>query len=382
MRRLMSESMPVDWAAIRDEFPSLKKWTFLNTATFGQMPRRAVEAVARHFAHRDELACSDFLEWFDDADRLRETVARLIHASAEDIAFVPNASTALSLLIGGLDWKHGDRVVTLAGEFPNNLYYPSLLGEKGVEFVETSWSELPAAITPHTRLVAMSTVNYATGFRAPYEQIVPLLRERGVLLYVDGTQSVGALEVDVSVNGPDMLAVHGYKWLLAPTGAGFVYVRPELRAKLAPNTVGWRSHFDWRNVNRLHHGKPEFVDDAEKYEGGMLSFPLLYAMEASVEMMLEIGPSVIERRVLSLADQCRERLRSLGAEICSENSAIVTAKLEGQDAGALALALKRRGIQVSARHGNLRVSTHFYNNEDDLETLERELRELLCGSLP
>ena len=369
--------MRVDWAAIREEFPSLKQWTFLNTAAFGQLPRRAVEATANHYQHRDELACSDFLEWYDDADRLRETVARLISASAEDIAFLPNSSTALSLLIGGLDWKPGDRVVTLSGEFPNNIYHPSMLSEKGVEFIEVSWNILPSAVTPNTRLVVMSSVNYATGFRAPFEEIVPLLRERGVLLYVDGTQSLGALEMDVSVAGPDMLAVHGYKWLLSPTGASFVYVRPELRAKLAPNIVGWRSHFDWRNVNHLHHGKPEFKDDAEKYEGGMLAFPLLYAMEASIQMMLEIEPPVIEFRVLALADQCRERLRRLGAEICSENSAIVTAKFEGRDAGALSLALKKRGIQVSARHGNLRVSTHFYNNAADLEKLETELKDLL-----
>jgi len=341
------------------------------------MPRTAVEAVARHFAHRDELACGDFLEWFDDADRLRETVGRLIHCSGDDIAFLPNACSALSLLIGGLDWKPGDRLVTLSGEFPNNLYYPSMLGGKGVEFVETTWNGLPSAITSNTRLVVLSTVNYATGFRAPYEEIVPVLRERGILLYVDGTQSVGALETDVTVSGPDMLAVHGYKWLLAPTGAGFVYVRPQLRAKLAPNTIGWRSHFDWRNVNQLHHGIPEFTPDAEKYEGGMLPFPALYAMEASINMMLEIQPSVIELRVLELADQCRERLRRLGAEICSEDSAIVTAKFEGRDVSALALELKKRGVLVSARHGNLRVSTHFYNNDADLQTLEAELRALL-----
>ena len=373
----MSNRMPVDWEKIRERFPSLAQWTFLNTAAFGQMPECALRAICDHFNRRNAEACADFLEWFDDTDRLRGTLARLIQASAEDIAFIPNAATALSLLIGGLDWKPGDRVVTLAGEFPNNLYFQSLLANKGVEFFETSWSELPSAITPNTRLVVMSTVNYATGFRAPYEQIVPLLHEQDALLYLDGTQSVGALKMDVSSAGPDMLAVHGYKWLLSPTGAGFMYVRPELRAKLAPNTVGWRSHFDWRNVNQLHHGKPEFVEDAEKYEGGMLSFPLLYAMQASVEMMLEIGPSAIESRVLSLADQCRERLRKLGAEICSEDSAIVSAKLEGQDVSALALALKRRGIQVSARHGNLRVSTHFYNNDADLETLETELCDLL-----
>ncbi len=369
--------MHSDWAAIREQFPSLKKWTFLNTATFGQMPVRAVEAMARHMAHRDELACSDFLGWYDEIDCLRETVGRLIHAPAEDIAFIPNASTALSLLIGGLDWKSGDRVVTLAGEFPNNIYYPSLLANKGVEYVETTWNGLPSAVTANTRLVVMSSVNYATGFRAPFAEIVPLLRERGILLYVDGTQSVGALEMDVPVAAPDMLAVHGYKWLLAPTGAGFMYVHPRLRQKLAPNTVGWRSHFDWRNVNQLHHGKPVFNDDAEKYEGGMLSFPLLYAMEASIQMMLELDPSVIEFRVLALADQCRERLRGLGASIGSENSAIITAKWDGRDAGALAQALKERGVLVSARHGNLRVSTHFYNNDADLETLEVALKDLL-----
>ena len=89
---------------------------------------------------------------------------------------------------------------------------------------------------------------------------------------------------------PDMFAVHAYKWLISPNGAGFMYVSPELRERLRPNVVGWRSHKDWRRVDSLHHGAPEFVDSAEKYEGGMLNFPSLYAMGASVEMMLELGP--------------------------------------------------------------------------------------------
>ena len=161
--------MAPDWAKIRTEFPALQNWTFLNTATFGQLPRCATMAMQRHFEHRDELACSDFLEWFDDVERVREGLARLIHATADDIAFVPNAATALAILINGLEWRQGDRIVALEGEFPNNSYYPALLHERGVEFVETTWDRFYSEITPATRLVVMSTVNYTNGFRPPVE---------------------------------------------------------------------------------------------------------------------------------------------------------------------------------------------------------------------
>jgi selenocysteine lyase/cysteine desulfurase len=376
--------MAADWEAIRAEFPALTRWTFLNTATFGQLPRRAVEAMAGHLARRDELACEDFLDWFDDADRIRGVIARLIHCHAEDIAFIPNAATALALLLGGLDWQPGDRIVTLRDEFPNNLYHPALLKRYGVEPVETSWPHFYNAITARTRLVVVSEVNYTNGFRPPLGEISRFLRERNVLLYVDGTQSVGALEFDVSAVEPDLLAVHGYKWLLSPNGAGFMYVSPHLRERLEPHVVGWRSHRDWRRVDSLHHGAPEFKSEAEKYEGGMLTFPVIYAMSASVEMMLEIGPAVIERRVLELVDLTRATLRRLGARLpCDESphfdSPIVAARLEGRDASHIASRLRARNILISARHGNLRVSTHFYNNEEDLERLEGELRRVMAG---
>ncbi len=374
--------MEPDWRAVRAEFAALERWTFLNTATFGQLPRRAVEAVARHFARREEKACDDFLDWFSDADRIRCSAARLIGAEAEDIAFITNAASALAILVGGLEWKRGERVVTLEGEFPNNLYVPAVLRRFGVECVETPWEGFNDAITDNTRAVILSTVNYTTGFRPPLREVSERLRERGVLLYVDGTQSLGALRFDVNEIRPAMLAVDAYKWLLGPTGSGFVYVRPDVRRELTPVLVGWRSHKDWRRVDHLHHGAPEFVGAAEKYEGGMLNFPSLYAMAASIEMMLEIGPAVIERRVMELAGRARAVLGGLGARLLSDeaphyDSPIVAARFEGTDAGALARELKSRRVLVSARHGNLRVSTHFYNNEEDLERLRRELSTLL-----
>lgn len=367
----------MDWDAVRREFPALAHWTYLNTATSGQLPRRATEAVACHFAHRDELASGDFLAWYDDADRIRAKIGRLIDCTPQDIAFVPNASTALGLLLAGLDWRPGDQILTLEHEFPNNLYAPGLLERFGVETTACPWDRFYDSVNAKTRLAILSSVNYTTGFAPPLADVAEFLRVRGVLLFVDGTQSVGALRFDAMRIQPDMLAVHGYKWLISPDGAGFFYIAPQLRERLQPNVVGWRTHRDWRNVDNLHHGTPELLSSAEKYEGGGLSFALLYGMEASLDLILEIGPDVIERRVLDLAAKARGMLRELGATVADCASPIVAARFGNHDVSALARALKQKRVLVAARRGLLRVSPHFYNNEQDLEIFERALRALL-----
>jgi len=356
----------IDWDRVRAEFPSLAGRTYLDTATFGQLPTRTVDAVSRHFVRRGETAARDFLSWFDDAEHTRAGVGELIHATADDIAFIPNACTALSMLIAGIDWRPGDRVVTLEDEFPNNLYAPALLLPDGVEFVETKWERFDESLTANTRLVVLSTVNYATGFRPPLECLGPILRDRGITLYVDGTQSVGAIEFDVRQVQPAALAVHGYKWLLCPNGSGFLYVRPDVREWLPASVVGWRSDHDWCNVNNLHHGRPRPSARAERYEGGMLAMPLVYALDASVSLQLELGPANIEQRVMSLASQLRAILIESGATVPDYGSQIITGRFPGVDAGALARRLEARNVNVSARHGALRVSAHLYNNADDL----------------
>jgi len=265
-------------------------------------------------------------------------------------------------------------VLTLEHEFPNNLYAPGLLQRFGVETTACPWDRFYDSVNPRTRLALLSSVNYNTGFAPPLAEVSEYLHARGVLLFIDGTQSVGAVRFDAARIQPDMLAVHGYKWLFSPDGAGFFYIAPQLRERLPPNVVGWRSHRDWRNVANLHHGIPELLPSAEKYEGGGLPFALLYGMEASLDLILETGPEIIERRVLDLGSKTRAILRQLGATVADSDSPIVAARFEQRDVSALARTLKEQRVMVAARRGHLRVSPHLYNNEGDLEVFAQALR--------
>lgn len=374
-----------DWDAARALFPVLRKWAHLNSAAFGPMPHTAVRAMNEYFSARDESASMQFLAWFDRLDLIREKLARLIGAATDDIGFCPNAGTALSWLLHGIDWKSGDEILALDHEFPNNLYAPLSLDSKGVRFrtVPSPPDAFDAdyfldAVGPRTRLVILSSVNYSNGMRAPLTALAPELRRRGVLLCVDATQSVGALRYDVRMAPADFLVVHGYKWMLSPAGAGFFYAPSSTREWLSPTVVSWRSHMGWRDHEQLHHGRPDLTGNAAMYEGGVQAFALFFALETSLNLILECGPEAIERRALQLARETREILashgaRPLGAANRADASQIVTALTPGHDPAVLCKALEARRVAVSARQGSLRVSLHFFNNHDDLRRLSEAL---------
>lgn len=354
--------MPVDWKAIRAEFPALRTWTYLNTATLGLIPTRVRNAVNAHFARRDALACTDFLDWWDDMDRVRALAARLVKCAPDDIAFIPNASTGLALAASAIEWRDGDEVLTIEDEFPNQFYFASGIAAR-VNLISVPPDRIFDAISARTRMVAISSVNYQNGRRAPYEDLGPLLRKRGIFFYLDGTQSAGVLTIDLQRVQPDVFAVHAYKWLISPPGAGFAYVDSSLRKRLRPRVIGWRSDRDWRLMENLRHEPPRFPESAEKYEGGMLPFGALYGMGAALELVLEIGPENIERRVLSLARAC-------GGD---GTSPIVAMRLPQGKIDSVASRLKNDRILVAARKGNLRISPHFYNDEADIARLKEAL---------
>ena len=381
--------MITDWLTIRAQFPLLKEWAYLNTATFGPLPTCAVEAAANHFRRRDQQACLDFLDWYTDADAVRAQAAELIGAEPDDVAFIPNTATALSWVVNGIRWTPGDHVVTLPHEFPNNEYFARVLEQRGIKYTQAaapdgffSMDKFLAEITERTKLVILSSVNYSTGLRPPLKEIGPALRERNVLFFLDGTQGVGALKMDVKTAQPDVLAVHGYKWLLCPLGIGFAYVRPQVREWLPPSLYSWRSHKDWRSVDHLHEGLPELPQAAMKYEGGGQNFTGICALGAVLKMLHSLGPETIEKRVLELAAKTRNLLRARGGILHYDrhphyDSPVVSAQFPGVDMSALAVELRRRRIALAARKGNLRVSPHFFNNEDDLGKLDEALRTLI-----
>ena len=363
------------WNELRAEFPALNTWTYLNTATYGHVPLRSVAAVSAHFERRERLACSDFLQWFDDVDEIRSLIGKLLNCSGEDIAFAPTAAAAVSLFLSGIDWREGDRIVTLRDEFPNQYYYAKWLGSRGVELVEMA--EI-AGLPERTRAVVVSTVSYSTGYRPDVASIARLAREAGALFYIDATQSAGALTIDLAKIAPDMCAVDPYKWLLAPNGAAFFFVSPELRSRLEPQVFGWRSDEGWRGVDDLSAAPPRLPAAAERYEGGMLNFPSIYGLGESVRLMLEAGPDRVEQRVLSLSQRVAEILEETGGVIAHRNTNIISARWESEGAaGRIRDGLEQRRILVAARRGALRVSPHFYNDESDLAELRAAVTELV-----
>ena len=381
--------MDADWANLRNEFPVVKEWTYLNTASFGPIPKCAVRAANAHFERRDREACLDFLDWFNDIEEVRAKLADLVGASADDIAFIPNTGNALSWLLTGIDWKAGDHVLTLSDEFPNNLYFGGALEEKGVHATTVpvpddhfSLEVLRNCLTETTRVVLVSTVNYSTGLCPPLAEIGEELRKREILFYVDGTQSVGALPLNVAASRIDVAAVHAYKWMCCPTGTGFAYVAPRVREWLKPGVYSWRSHRNWRDVDHLHHGTPELPRSAIKYEGGIQNFSGIHAMGAVLDLFDKLGRNRLEQRVQVIAEKTRQMLRSLGADLLSDrnphyDSPIIAGRFDGVDSSRLAVELQRHRITVAARKGNLRVSPHFFNDEEDLSRFGKAVESIL-----
>ena len=373
--------MATDWSAVRKHFPVLDEWVYLNTATFGPVPSVAVEAMEEHFAERNRTASLDFLSWYSRADRVRGKIARWIGGKDDDIAFAPSAGIALSWILHGLEWKPGDRILTFADEFPNNIYATTLMERHGVEVDRAPGRDafdLPSflgMIGPQTKLILLSAVDYAHGLRPPLAAIGEAARKAGALFVVDGTQGAGAVPLDVEEQSIDVLLCHGYKWMCSPTGAGFLYVRSDARDRMNPTAVSWRTHSGWREVNELHHGSPEVPADAAKLEGGILNFSGIFAMEAVFDLYFSIGEVDLFSRVQELSQLTQETLRRAGGKPNCDlhehfDSPIVCAAFPDLDVSEMSAALRSQQIAVSARHGRLRVSPHFFNNQDDLAALE------------
>jgi cysteine desulfurase/selenocysteine lyase len=368
-----------------EEFPIVEKCAYLNHAGVGPLPRRSAERM-RMLA--EWVACSGDRHWMErqqEAERVRGLAARLLGArEVHEVAFIENTSGGVSLVAEGLDWRPGDNVVGADFEFPTNIYPWMHLASRGVEFRRAAErdgridpEEILSLIDDRTRVLALSWVQYASGFRSDLVRLGSACRDRGVLFVVDVIQGLGALGLDVERDLVDVAVASSHKWLLGPEGIGILYVSDRVLERLRPVRVGWRSVreiFQWSDFDLT------WGEGAKRLEGGSLNVYGIVAFGGSLEILLEAGPERIEPWVLSLAERGARGLKDLGFAIVSsrlpgETSGIVTAVPPGgRDAAELAKRLNEQDVVVAARAGRLRISPHLYNTEGEidrfLETLE------------
>jgi cysteine desulfurase/selenocysteine lyase len=366
-----------------DEFPATRECAYLNHAGTGPLPRRSAEAMARLAETVSRTGDRVWMDRMREVERVRGLAARLLGArEAAEVAFVENTSTALSLVAEGLDWRAGDNIVGAALEFPSNVYPWMNLAHRGVEYHQAPErdgridpDELLGLCDGRTRLLALSWVQYASGFRSDLARLGAACRERGILFVVDVIQGLGALPLDVEAAGVDVAAASGHKWLLGPEGAGLLYVSNRVVERLRPARTGWRSAkdpFRWTDYDLTWN------EGARRFESGTFNVYGIVALGASLDLLLGAGIEAIAPRVLALADRAARGLADLGFTVVSsrrpdETSGIVTATHPRHEPGALVKALAGKDVVLAARAGRLRFSPHFYNTETEIDRALAEL---------
>jgi selenocysteine lyase/cysteine desulfurase len=286
------------------------------------------------------------------------------------------------LVAEGFPWEAGDNVVTLANEFPSNLYPWMNLQTCGVETRrvpvvggEVDLDRVADACDQRTQIVSVSWVGYATGWRIDVDQVVRLAHDHGALLFLDAIQGLGVFPLDVRRTPVDFLAADGHKWMLGPEGAGLFYMRREHLDLLRPMGIGWNSVVEAHDFGRI---KLDIRREAARYEGGSPNTAGVIGLGASLELLTRFGVSPVRSavagRVLEIADMACRRLDQIGATVVRSHardnrSGIVSFALPGRDPADVRMQCREAGVAVSCRDGRVRISPHAYVNEEDIERL-------------
>lgn len=374
--------MSFDPTAIRRQFPVCEQRIYLDNAGVAPCSAAARDAAARWMSELASYGIGPASQWEEAVERVREQVARLLGARATEIAFTRSTSHGLSLIAEGLDWRAGDEVVICSAvEYPANVYAWQRLTERGVVVRDlapvdggVTAASVADALGERTRVVAVSTVQFATGARTDLERLGALCRERGVLLCVDGIQSVGAFPIDVERLGVAALSADSHKWMLGVPGIGILYVRRDLVEHVRPALVGWRTTADaWAFDGTRFQMRP----DAARFEEGSLPYPLIEALGASLALIERVGVDTIARHVTALLARAEAGLRALGCEVTPPpqlRAGILLFAPPAGDAQRLADALVADGFALSLRRGRVRIAPHLYNTEDEIDHLVSRVR--------
>lgn len=360
------------------EFSQRADLVYLNHAAVGPWPQRTAAAVKRFADENVATGAFYYPQWNAQEKQLRRQFAELIHAPlSDDIALLKNTSEALSVVAHGLDWQAGDNVVISDQEFPSNrIVWESLarygVGTRRVNLRSGTTPEdaLIARMDARTRVVAISSVQYATGLRMDLQRLGEHCRRHGALFCVDAIQSLGAQRMDVQAIRADFLAADGHKWMLGPEGVAVFYCRPELRERLRLHQYGWHMV---ENVGDYDSDAWSPAQSARRFECGSANMLGIHAMSASLALLLEIGMEKIEQQVLKNTEYLMERIAAeknleLITQPAPERYAgIVTFRPRSADTAALHRHLTDQGVFCAPRGGGIRFSPHFYTAREQLD---------------
>ena len=373
MNKVTSET---DWDRYRVEFPIAERYVYFNHAAVSPLSRHVSDAVQRM---SDALVQEGFLcveKAFERLEEVRCAAARLIGAESEEIAFVKNTSQGVLMAANGIHWRPGDNIVMPSLEFPSNVYPWMQLGSKGIELklIEPDQGRITAdkladACNERTRAVTVSYVQFSNGYRIDLEGLGSFCRSRNIHLHVDAIQALGMIECDVKKLQVDFLSAGGHKWLLSPPGIGLFFCRKELISDMHVWNPGWASV-----INRMDFLDYDLTyrDSAARFEEGAHNMHGIMALGASVERFLEIGMTEVEDRIYTLTGLLERELAERGYLVTSprgagEWSGILSFKHPKKGTDEIFAALSDSSILTSVREGSVRLSPHFYNNEEDIK---------------
>jgi cysteine desulfurase / selenocysteine lyase len=378
----------------RREFPICARKIYCAHAADAPLPRRVADAMRDSI----ERASSDARQYDLELERIgrtREAVARFIGAELDEISFTGPTSSGLNAIANGLDWAAGDEVVCYLDDYPANVYPWLALERHGVKAVlletarigEIKPKIIERALTKRTKLVALASANFCSGYRIDLESIGTLCAERGVLFSVDAIQTLGAFPI--ALDRIDFLSAGAQKWMLGPSGAGILYVKKSRRDLLRPATIGG---WNVQSPNFVAQREIKYAAGGQKFEPGAYYHAAIAGLGAAVEMLLEVGSAEIAERILSLTQALEREIAPSGFEFLSakeekNRSGILTFRHPRITTDRLFDALQEKDVVVSLRFDRadrswLRVSPHFYNTPDEIGRIAGELRRNVEALVP
>lgn len=370
--------------AIRALFPITQNLVYLNSAAVSPMPTTAIEAINVQLADVAANGSAHYQDWVDTKSRARAIAAEMLAVRPDQIAFLRNTSDGFASIANGLPWKIGDNIVSFEREFPANFYpWRRVRDEFGVELRlcperdgRIDLDELIALVDSNTKVVAISSVQYASGFNADLERIGRVARSVDALLCADIIQGFGAMPYDLPAQFVDAACGASHKWLCAPEGCGILYLSDRAHERVKPTLVGWISvETPWDFDDR----EQPFKSTALAWENGTGASALFYGLEQSLKLLNETGIGNIVRHLEVLTDHLCDSLGGKNYEIVSsrkpgEKSHIVCIRHRaGLTSNQIAEHLEAAKIIISPRGDRLRIAPHFYNNRDEIDRLVKAL---------